>query len=175
MAQGELTIGIPGAGASDFASSPITSLTITQTPQKGPPTRGKPPAVSVRSESINGTSAIGGRASAAKFIWTINCILSFDDARKLTTLADWQSDQYQNSNDGVLRLIDETKYINNFERQVWGRSLLAQIDESWNSAYKYGYGVFGVLLQLPEDFEAYFGNITTGESSLTFTIVEVGA
>ena len=164
MALGEITIGIPDGTASGFATTPVSSLTIKSRMTNRTKPRGKRPSVRLLNTSMNGTSQIGGESYAARFLWTINCVLSDEDAFHLNKLANWQADTYQNQSDGKLRLIDETKLIDEYERAVNGRALLTNLTDPDNGTFIRGYGIFNVLLQIPEDFGANFD---------TFQAVEV--
>ncbi|MEM9116952.1 MAG: hypothetical protein AAGD09_03610 [Cyanobacteria bacterium P01_F01_bin.56] len=178
MAEHDLRIGIKGTGASDFAASPVGALTITRSIRRGPPGRAYIGSAQISSTSINGVSIFNGPSHADKFLWTITCLLTVTQARQLTRLKDYADHRIkgigQTKAGPNLRFIDETRYINDYERQQHGRSLLTQFDEADNAAQKYGYGVFDVHLILSDDFLEPF-NKALGEDTdqLTFSVREV--
>jgi hypothetical protein len=175
MAENDFRIGIPGGTATTLATTPITALNITKTPQKGPPPRSPISFIQPGEPSINGVDILTGPSVLPKFLWTINCLLTSTQSRQLTRLFNWQQSTYGAQNDGRLRLIDETRFIDDYERQVHSRTLLAQFDEADNAAQKYGYGVFYVMLILDSDFLQASGRLLGDDTDqLTFSIREVG-
>ena len=175
MAENDFRIGIPGAGASDFATTPVAALNITKTPQKGPPPRGPINIIQAGdTPSLNGIDILTGPSVAPKFLWTPTALLTSTQARQLTRLFGWQQSQFRNQADGKLRLIDETRFIDDYERQVHGRTLLAQFDEADNAAQKYGYGVFNVVILLDPEFLQPSGALLGDDTdTITFTLREV--
>ncbi|MEM9945395.1 MAG: hypothetical protein AAF810_04955 [Cyanobacteria bacterium P01_D01_bin.36] len=179
MAENELRIGIVGAGASDFASTPVASLTVTKTQRPGPPARSYIRyARPVDEPSINGVDTFTGPSVGPKFLWTVSCLLTVTEARQLTRLFGYQNNRVSGidepKNTPNLRLIDETRYINDYERQQHGRTLLAELNEADNAAQKYGYGVFNVALLLDDDFLEAFGTLSGSKTdNATFQIREI--
>ena len=176
MTQGRLTLGIADSGASDFVSSPIPSLEIFRWTSAGAPQRGRQAWASIAQTSVNGTTQIIGPSYSPRFLWPITTVMTLAEMRQLSNLASYQDDQYKQGNDGKLRLIDETAYIDNFDRQANGRSLLSELSESWNTDYKYGHGVFNVKLQIPETFNTELGRLESDSSivhTVSFLILEV--
>jgi hypothetical protein len=174
MAIGDLTIGIAGGSSTNFATSPIPSLRIYRWTADGAPVRGRLGYAELRQRSINGVAQINGPTHSPKFVWSIAAVMTLDEMRQLSNLANYQDDQYKSQTDGKLRFIDEIQYLDNFERT--GRTLLAEIAEVWNANYKYGYGVFAVKLQLPEEFNAELGRLNSDGSivhTVTFQVLEV--
>lgn len=176
MAQGDISIGIPGAGTSDFAALPIPSLAFNRwSPDAGAPVRGEIGYASLAQRSTNGLPQIVGPAYGEKFLWPVAAMLTLSQARQLGALAKWQSREYKASRDGALRLIDEVDYVDS-EPTPHSRTLLSSIPESWNSGYVYGYPVCPVLLQLPQDWKQFLGkwNSSGVEARLaTFTLIEL--
>ena len=130
--------------------------------------------VSLSGRSAAGTPQIGGPSYNPTFIWPITCLLTESEARQLGALALWQNREYQAGNDGALRLIDETEYLDS-EPSPHSRTLLTTLTESWNASYEYGYGVFKVKLALPQDWRSQVGVWSDGSGArlLTFVIEEV--
>lgn len=174
MAENDFRIGIPGGTATTLATTPIAALNITKTLQKGPPSRGPINIIQPDQPSINGVDILSGSSAAPKLLWTVNCLLTSTQARQLTRLFNWQQSTYRAHNDGRLRLIDETRYIDDYERQAHNRVLLAQLDEADNAAQKYGFGVFYVMLLLDTEFMQAAGALLGEDTDdLTFSVREV--
>jgi hypothetical protein len=174
MAIGDLTIGIAGATSTTFATSPIPSLRVYRWTADGSATRSRLGYAELRQRSINGVAQINGPTHAPKFVWSIATVLTLNEMRQLSNLANYQDDQYKSQADGKLRFIDEIQYLDNFERA--GRTLLSETAEAWNASYKYGYGVFAVKLQLPEEFNTELGLLNSDGSiahTVTFQVLEV--
>lgn len=174
MAENDFRIGIPGGTATTFATTPVASLNITKRVGKGPPPRGPLNIIQPGQTSINGVDILNGQAYAPKFLWTVTCLITSTQSRQLTRLFNWQQSQFRAKNDGRLRLIDETRYIDDYERQVNGRTLLAQFDEADNAAQKYGYGVFYVNVLLDAEFLEPSGRLLGDDTDqATFSLREV--
>lgn len=174
MAVGELTLGLPGATATTFATTPIPALTLR---------RGSGDSVSTRSEvgfsalagrSNWGTPQVSGPAYSTKYQWAVATMLTESQARQLGALAKWQDAAYKARTDGALRLIDEVELLDD-EPNPHSRTLLSALTTTWNSGYRYGYGVFPVLLQLPPDWRQQVGRWATGEGArlCTFAVSEL--
>ncbi|MBE7384362.1 MAG: hypothetical protein F6J95_023485 [Leptolyngbya sp. SIO1E4] len=176
MAEGDLTIGIPGGGASDFAATPVPALTLNLwTRDAGAPMRSELGYAELLGRSNRGTPQISGPAYGITFSWPVAAMLTLDEALQLGALAKWQDSQYKAQNNGALRLVDEIEYLDP-EPSPHSRSLLAALNPSWNAGYEYGYGVFTVKLQLPQDWKQNIGRWTdSGELArlATFAITEV--
>jgi len=175
MSIGELNLGIPGGSASNFATTPYPSITINRWTSDGrAPSRQRLNYAALAGRSIAGTSQIVGPIHLTRFQWSVFTVLTLAEMRLLVNLADWQDDQYKDQNDGKLRLIDEIQYLSNIERSQNGRTLLAELDETYDSSVKYGFGVFNVKLQLSEDFNAELGLLGDDVAHVcTFQIIEV--
>lgn len=175
MAAGDLTIGIPGGGASNFATTPIPSLAIDRfPPDAGIPIRGELGYAALSGRSTNGIPQIIGVTHTPKYLWTITAMLTDAQSRQLGALAKWQDATYKSGSDGKLRLIDEITYLDS-EASPHSRTLLSSLQESWNSGYVYGFGVFDVLIQLPQDWKTAIGVWGDGSEarSVTFSLVEL--
>lgn len=176
MAAGDFTLGIPGTGTSDFASLPIPSLVLDRwTPDAGVPVRGEIGYAEVAGRSNNGISQISGVAYDPTFIWPVAAMLTQAQARQLGALARWQDREYKARRDGALRLVDEIDFLDS-EPSPHSRTLLSSLQESWNSNFVYGYGVFPVKLQLGQDWRQLIGRwVDSGEEArlVTFTLIEL--
>lgn len=186
MAEGDFQLGIPGAGASDFATTPIPSINFIDcwTPDGGFPTRGEIGYATLADRSNWGTAQITGPAYGVRYIWPVAAMLTQAQARQLGALAKWQSLGYQGLTNAEapttrvarpLRLVDEIEYLDS-EPTPHSRTLLSSIQESWNSDYVYGYGVFEVFVQLPQDWRQLVGRWQhSGDQArlVTFTLVEI--
>lgn len=178
MAAGDFTLGIPGTGATDFATTPIPSLLFDRwTRESGPPVRGviAEQRVAISDRSLNGIAQITGPAYNPKFIWPVAAMMTQAQARQLGAKAGWQDREFKAKRNGALRLIDEIEYLDS-EPTPHSRTLLSAISEGWNSSYQYGYGVFDVLIVLPQDSRQLIGRWNdSGEEArlVTFTLLEV--
>jgi hypothetical protein len=92
------------------------------------------------------------------------------EARQLGALARWQDGQFKAKQDGTLRLIDETEYLDD-EPTPHSRTLLSALVTPWNSGYRYGYGVFPVKLQLPENWRTQMGRYSSGSQARLVTFI----
>jgi hypothetical protein len=150
----QLEIGIPGAGTTNFATTPIPSVTLTKTPSGDILSSRSPINNAILTSRSNwGTAAIVASAYETKYQWQVSAIIT--DAQKLilTALARWQDD---NPTTG-LRLVDQVEYLDPVDTQ--SRTLLSTLNPDWNAGYEYGYGVFSVYLDITPDsiqrFAAY--------------------
>lgn len=175
MAVGELTLGIPGNSTTNFATTPIPSIALGRGPAGE--------ALSTRSEvgyseligrSNWGTPQVSGPVHNPKYQWAIAAMLTESQARQVGALAKWQDAAYKARTDGALRLIDEAELLDD-EPNPHSRTLLTPLVTPWNSGYRYGYGVFPVLIQLPQDWRQQVGQWSTGEAArlCTFVVVEL--
>jgi hypothetical protein len=165
MAEGQLTIGIPGAGATDFAVSPIPSLVIQEWPEQLP-VRSPVFAKQLAGFSLYGTGRIEGPAHAIKYTWEVAAYLNAADARKLFRLFAWQQ-----VNKSALRLIDEVELLDVPDE----RTVLATLTEAYGSGLTYGFGVYGIWLQLAENWRSHAGAFSDSYAKLvTFTMTEIG-
>lgn len=101
-------------------------------------------------------------------------MLTETEARQLGALAKWQDSTYKAQGNGALRLIDEVELLDD-EPNPHSRTLLSALVTPWNSGYRYGYGVFPVAVQLPEDWRAQVGRFTSGSGArlCTFAVIEL--
>ena len=176
MAVGQLRLGIPGNTSTNFASSPLTALTLTRSPA------GAPLAVvstvgwaTLSDRSNRGTAIITGPSHSFFYSWAISALLTQDEALHLQALAQWQNDKLQKKESGfALRLIDETKFVIP-EPSPHSRVLLQSITPPFGNSYRYGYGVFPVKLEIPEDLLSDAGRWASGNEAklLTFGAVEL--
>ena len=170
MAQGEIRIGIAGAGASDFASSPVSVLTLY---------RGGDEPFTLRSvfgfnapgdPTIYGSTPITGPQYAPRQLWTLSPWLTRDEANQLYALALWQK-----ANGTALRLIDEVDTIT-IDTTYNNRTLLSSTTPAWGANYRTGYGIFSVQLTVEGEWSQYLGLWAGTEDearAVTFTATEV--
>lgn len=152
----QLRLGLPGAGTTDFATSPIPALTFDEWDETGIPTRRPLGFTAIGQRSNWGTAALVGPAHRVLYAWDVVTICTVAEARQLGALALWQVAQQKAGNLGALRLIDETDYLDS-EASPHSHTLLATLTETWNAGYVYGYGVFPVQLSLPEEWKRPVG------------------
>ena len=175
MADGDLTLGIPGGGASDFTTAALPSVVLFRSAPGEPLTsRSQLGYAGVTARSNRGAAAISGPAYAPTYIWAVASMVTQTEAQQIAALAGWQDRAYKARANGALRLLDETEYLDP-EPTPHSRPLLASLTPSWASGYRYGYGVFAVKLQLPEDWRQQVGVWATGEQArlVTFSLVEL--
>lgn len=151
MSEGQIRLGIPGAGTTDFATSPIGFITLDDwEPGTGIPTRKPIGTSSIGQRSNNGVAAIVAPAYVTLYGWDVVAIADLTTTLQLGALARYQDTQQKAGNLAPLRLIDETDYLDP-EPNPHSKTLLTPITPPWNGSYRYGYGVFGVQLILPAD------------------------
>ncbi|MEO0533232.1 MAG: hypothetical protein AAF215_05130 [Cyanobacteria bacterium P01_A01_bin.123] len=176
MVAGDLTLGIPGAGASDFATTPIPSITLNLWPDDddAEPLRSESGYAEVEERSSEGTPQIIGPSYEPTYLWTVPVMLTLDEAIQLGALAKWQDAEYKAYRDGALRLIDEIDYLD-AEPSPHSRTLLSALNPSWNAGYEYGFGVFKVKLQVPGNWRRIAGRWTDSDEEarrVIFQLVE---
>jgi hypothetical protein len=171
MAAGEIRIGIPGNSTTNFNAASLAVLTLyrggegvsfSQRAAIGYDTTGTP--------TNWGTTPIIGPAYAPKFLWTLTPWLTTSEAQHLEALA-----IYQKSTQNALRLIDEVDQVV-IDPAYNNRTLLSQTTPSWGAAYRVGYGVFSVQLQLEDAWSEYIGQWAeddAGAKAATITAVEL--
>lgn len=178
MAVGQITIGIPGNSSTNFATSPVQSLVLQLSPrgsQLSNPSRvGR--AVS-NGYSNRGTAIIGGPSYNPKYQWAFSAMVTQDQYLHLAALAFYQQDKIskkETASQFRLRMIDETEFLEP-EHNPHSRVLLQSITPSWAPSYRYGYGVFDVKLEIPEDFVSKAGKWSSGNEArlLTFGAIEL--
>jgi hypothetical protein len=175
LAVGTLTLGIPGSSATTFATEPIPSLALFRASADGPlAVRSELGYAVVAGRSVWGTAQILGPTHKPKYVWSVAAMMTEGEARQLGSLAKWQSANYRAKIEGALRLIDETELLDD-EPNPHSRTLLSSLVTPWNSGYRYGYGVFSVAVQLPEDWRSQVGRWASGSSArlCTFNLVEL--
>lgn len=175
MAVGQLTLGIPGATATTFATSPLPAVTLFRSPA-GAPLASRSPLgyAELTGRSNRRTPQISGPAYAPTYAWAVATMLTLDEALQLEALATWQDRSYKAKADGALRLIDELEPLGP-EPDPHSRTLLSPITPTWASSYRYGYGVFAAKLQLTEDWKQQVGVWASGAEArlCTFSLVEL--
>jgi len=167
VADGNLTLGIPGASTTDFATTPLPALLIgewldSQLPVRSPATG----ALTVAGYSNWGTANITGPAHGVRYSWAVATVLEQASARHLFRLWDWQQ-----TNRTALRLLDEIEPLD-----VPGtRPLLTTETEPYGTGLTYGFAAFAVWLELPEDWRTHLGVFTDGPQAkqVSFTLLEV--
>lgn len=173
MVFGQLTLGIPGAGASDFATTPIPAIVLGEWPADTPPTRQEFNYAVLQGRSSYGTPQVDGPAYGITYAWTVAAWLTMPEMLQLGALAKWQDRTYKTPADGKLRLIDEVRELDP-EPSPHSRTLLSPLAPDWNAAYQYGFGVFNVKIVLPNDWDAYVGAANGVQRRIaTFTLEEV--
>lgn len=177
MPEAAITIGIPGAGASDFAAAPIPSIVLVDcwTEENGAPMRSRLADVEVTGRSSYGTPQIGGPSYGPIYSWPVVAMVTKAQARQIGALVGWQNQEYLAERDGALRLIDEVEELDS-EPSPHSRTLLSAIAEDWSGSYVYGYGVFKVKIQLPPEWRQFLGRWTdSGEEArlVSFRLEEV--
>ena len=172
---GQLTIGIPGAGAADYVTTPIPSLVLFRQPTDAPlALRSELGYAEVTGRSNYGTPQVSGPNYDPTYQWAVAAMLTEAEARQLGALAKWRDRQYKSNANGRLRLIDQVEYLDS-EASPHSRTLLATLTETWNAGYSYGYGVFDVKIQLPPDWRSQAGLWASGSQArlCTFSLIEV--
>lgn len=176
MATGDLRLGIPSTSHfSSFTTSGLPAVTLNRAAAGAP--------MAVRSElgyaelsgrSNRGTAQISGPAYKPTYTWAVAALVTLDEALQLGSLAKWQDSQFKAKLDGVLRLIDETELLDP-EPNPHSRVLLSVLTPTWASGYRYGYGVFPVKLQLPQEWKQQVGRWSTGDEArlVTFSLIEI--
>jgi hypothetical protein len=175
MALGQLTLGIPGASPTTFATTPIPAVVLFRSPA-GSPLASRSPLgyAEVAGRSNRGTAQVSGPAYAPTYAWAVATMLTLDEALQLEALAVWQDRAFKAKTDGALRLIDETELLGP-EPNPHSRTLLTPITPAWGSGYRYGYGVFAAKLQLDQDWKQQIGVWASGAEArlCTFSLVEL--
>ena len=176
MALGELRLGIPGTSHfSAFATSALPAVTLSRAPAGTPlALRSELGFAELAGRSNWGTAAIAGPAHTPKYTWAVAALVTLDEALQLGALAKWQDAAYKAKADGALRLIDETELLDP-EPNPHSRVLLSVLTPTWASGYRYGYGIFPVLVQLPSDWKTQVGRWSTGDDArlVTFSLLEI--
>jgi len=175
MALGQLTLGIPGNTATNFATTPLPAVALFRSSPEAPlASRSALGFAEVSGRSNRGTPLVAGPAYAPAYAWAVATMLSLTEALQLEALAGWQDRAYKAKTDGALRLIDETEVLGP-EPDPHSRTLLEPLTPLWADTYRYGYGVFAVKLQLPEDWKQQQGVWASGDEVrfCTFSLIEV--
>jgi hypothetical protein len=171
MAFGEIRIGVPGNSSSNFDTSAIAVLTLDTASTDAP--------LSLRSSlgfdtagdpTTYGTTPIFGPQYTPKELWALAPLLTNTEAQHLRGLLTWQK-----ANKAALRLIDEVYPITVLTTYNT-RTLLSETTPSWGGAFRQGFGIFAVQLQIDGPWNDYFGIwADSGEQArlATFTAVEL--
>ena len=171
----QLRIGIPGPTFSSFTTTVLPSVTLDRSAAGSPlAVRSELGYAEVTGRSLWGTAVISGPAYSPTYSWAVAAMVTLDQALQIGALAKWQDAAYKNQQDGALRLIDETEFLDP-EPNPHSRVLLQILTPAWASGYRFGYGIFPVKLQIPEDWKAQVGRWSTGEDArlITFSLIEV--
>jgi hypothetical protein len=174
MSEGQIRLGIPGTGATDFAASPIPSLTLDDWVAEGIPTPTPIGYKEIGTRSNNGVAGIIGPAHAILYGWQVVVVTDLDGMLQLGALAKWQKLNQDAGSLAALRLIDECNYLE-AEPTPHTKTLLTPLNPSWNAGYSYGYGVFPVQLILSEGWNIPIGVFADGTPAyqLTFGVEEI--
>ena len=128
----------------------------------------------VTGRSNRGVAQVSGPAYATTYAWAVATMLTLAESQQIGALAKWQDAAYKAKTNGALRLIDETEYLDP-EPNPHSRPLLAALTPTWANTYRYGYGIFEVKLQLPEDWRQQVGVWSSGDYArlCTFSLMEL--
>jgi hypothetical protein len=168
MATNEIKIGLRGVMATTFDSGPPTLITLSdwqEYPLMSPITQS-----TVNGYSFDGSGIVEGPAHTTKYTWGFEINLDSLLANDLYTLWQWQQD-----NDLPLRMTDEVNFLPARPAATPVRPLVQTFTKSYGSpAWTYGYGAFDVWLNLPNNWNQFFGNrSSSGQQRLVnFTVVE---
>lgn len=146
-----LRLGIPGIGATDFATIPPLVELAVWDPGSGIPVRRPIGRTALSDRSNAGTPVINGPSYATKYGWDVVAVCTEAEARRLEAFAELQSQNQRLKIDYPLRLIDETSYLPP-EESPHSKTLLQTLQETWSASWVYGYGVFPVQLSIPDGF-----------------------
>lgn len=155
-----ITIRIPTALNS---SPPIPEITLDAIANEGGYARTETNRISLGDFSQYGTANIQGSFTPPRFTWSIAAYLTEEEAIQLDALATWQDSEYKAKNEGYLELVDRVELLP-AEPSPHPRNLVAALTPPWNAAYEYGYGIFKVVLTLPENHLQHVGRFTTDNS-----------
>lgn len=175
MAAGELRLGIPGNTFSSFTTTTLPAVTLNRSPAGTPlALRSELGYAELSGRSNRGTAQIAGPAYAPTYTWAVASLVTLDQALQLGSLSKWQDAAFKAKADGALRLIDETELLDP-EPNPHSRTLLSILTPTWASTYRYGYGIFPIKLQLPEDWKQQVGRWRTGDEArlVTFSMLEI--
>jgi hypothetical protein len=174
MSEGHFTIGIPGAGSTSLASSPIAAVVVDDWSEQGIPIRTGIGMTAITGRSNWGTPQISAPAHRVLWSWEVTAYLTLDDAIALGALGMWQSDQQKLRNTAPLRLIDETDYTEALP-SPYPVPLISPVVPAWNAGYVYGFGVYAVKLNLPGGWRQPVGLFSNGEQArlVTFQVEEL--
>lgn len=184
MAEGELRLGIPGGTFSSFTTTTLPTVTLNRSPAGTPlALRSELGYAELSSRSNRGSAQITGPAYPITYVWAVAAMVTKTEARRIGKLAKWQDWGYKGiTNAGVpatrverpLRLIDETEELDG-EPSPHSRTLLSILPDPDAEGWVYGFGIFNVKLQLPQDWRQQVGRWSTGEDArlVTFSLLEI--
>ena len=184
MAVGQLSLGIPGASPTTFATSPLPAVVLFRSPADSPLASRSPLGYAeVVGKSQWGVSQVAGAQTIVTYSWAVAAMMTKAEAQRLTKLANWQDWGYKGiTNTGApaakqarpMRLIDEIEELDG-EPSPHSRTLLTPLTDPDNAAWVYGYGVFNVKIQLPQDWRQQVGVWASGAEArlCTFSLVEL--
>jgi len=179
-----LSLGIPGNTTTNFAAAPIPMVPLFRSAPEAPLVSRSELGYSVLSGRSNrGVAQISGPASRITYLWAVATKLTKSEKRRVGKLAKWQDWGYKGiTNAGVatarqarpLRLIDETEELDG-EPSPHSRTLLSNLPDPDDASWVYGYGIFEVKIELPEDWWLQDGLWARGEEArlCTFSLVEL--
>lgn len=167
MATNDITIGLQGLTPITVDSGPPPAIIINEWsgnyPTKSPITQS-----SVNGYSFDGSGIVNGPGHTTKYTWAFETNLNADKANDLYTL--WE---YQQTNKVPLRLLDEVNLLPAAPTPV--RPLVQTFSKSYGTPnWTFGYGAFDVWLNLPNNWNSFYGNLASlGQSRvITFTATE---
>ncbi|MEM9118517.1 MAG: hypothetical protein AAGD09_11610 [Cyanobacteria bacterium P01_F01_bin.56] len=175
MSQGQIEIGIPGSGTTDFAAGPIPSVTLDDWDlDEGIPVPRPIGYKEIGQRSNNGVAGITGPAHEVLYGSQIVVFADINQMLQVGALAEWQKDQQDADQLGALRYIDECNYLP-AKASPHPKQLLTAFNPTWNAAYEYGYGVLPVQLILSDGWNRPVGQFSDGTPAyrLTFDVEEI--
>lgn len=166
MAYRDLTLGIGDGTATGFSTSIVPPVVLRGWTDY--PIRSLYKLKKLSGFSLAGTPLITGEQYGPRYIWGVKKEMSKELCRQLMILFD-----YQQRTENNLRLIDEVEHLDP-ELAPHSRTLLEELTEPSAAGYVYGFGVFNVWLDLPDEFRTDYGKTASGVDLKTvkFTMAE---
>jgi hypothetical protein len=166
MATNEIKIGLQGLTATTFDVGPPPLVTLNKWQEY--PTMSPITQSIVNGYSFDGSGIIEGPAHTTKYTWSFEVNLDSLLANDLYTLWQWQQD-----NNLPLRMTDEVNLLPAAPTPI--RPLVQTFLKNYGSPpWTYGYGAFDVWLNLPSNWNQFFGNRSgSGQQRIVnFTVIE---
>lgn len=169
MAYRELTLGLPDTTPTGFSSVIVPPLILRDWEEY--PIRSPFKIKKHSGYSLNGTPLITGEQYGVRYSWGVKKTMTASEARHLGILFN-----YQQSSGNNLRLWDEVEELDP-ETAPHSRTLLVDVPEPLSPGMVYGFGVFNIWIELPDEFKTDFGinakgiNLKTVKFLMTETTV----